>query len=67
MEGNSRIGPLAATLYVSTSAPDPDFTVTLVDIWPDGYAQLVQEGIRRLRFRADDGEHLRPEHGPDQH
>jgi putative CocE/NonD family hydrolase len=54
------VGPLAATLYVSTSAPDTDFTVTLVDIWPDGYAQLVQEGIRRLRYREGDGEHAGP-------
>ncbi len=51
------VGPLAVTLYVSTSAPDTDFTVALVDIWPDGYAQLVQEGIRRLRYREGDGEH----------
>ena len=54
------VGPLEATLFVSTSAPDTDFTVTLVDIWPDGYAQLVQEGIRRLRFREGAGEHAGP-------
>ena len=54
------VGPLEATLFVGTSAPDTDFTVTLVDIWPDGYAQLVQEGIRRLRFRDGSGEHAGP-------
>ena len=53
------VGPLEATLFVSTSASDTDFTVTLVDIWPDGYAQLVQEGIRRLSFRGG-GEHAGP-------
>jgi putative CocE/NonD family hydrolase len=58
------IGPLAATLYVSTSAPDTDFTVALVDIWPDGYAQLVQEGIRRLRYREGDGQHAGPPAAP---
>jgi uncharacterized protein len=54
------VGPLTATLYVSTSAPDTDFTVALVDIWPDGYTQLVQEGIRRLRFRDGTGEQIAP-------
>jgi hypothetical protein len=58
------VGPLSATLYVSTSAPDTDFTVALVDIWPDGYAQLVQEGIRRLRYREGDGEHAGPPAAP---
>ena len=42
------VGPLSATLYVSSSAPDTDFTATLVDVFPDGYAQLVQEGIVRV-------------------
>src|SRR5450759_922543 len=58
------VGPLEATLFVSTSAPDTDFTVTLVDIWLDGYAQLVQEGIRRLRFRDGAGEHAGPPAAP---
>jgi len=58
------VGPLAATLFVSTSAPDTDFTAALVDIWPDGYAQLVQEGIRRLRFRDGVGEHAGPPAAP---
>ena len=58
------VGPLSATLYVSTSAPDTDFTVALVDIWPDGHAQLVQEGIRRLRYRDGDGEHAGPPAAP---
>ncbi len=42
------VGPLSATLYVATSAPDTDFTAALVDVFPDGFAQLVQEGIVRL-------------------
>jgi len=42
------IGPLGATLYVASSAPDTDFTVALVDVFPDGHAQLVQEGATRL-------------------
>jgi putative CocE/NonD family hydrolase len=42
------VGPLSAVLYASTSAPDTDFTAALVDVFPDGHAQLVQEGIVRL-------------------
>ena len=45
------VGPLAVTLYASSSAADTDFTAALVDVWPDGYSQLVQEGIRRARYR----------------
>jgi uncharacterized protein len=50
------VGPLGAVLWVSTTAPDTDFVVSLVDVWPDGYVQLVQQGIRRLRYRASDAE-----------
>jgi uncharacterized protein len=45
------VGPLRATLYVSSSAPDTDFTVKLVDVHPDGRAFNVQEGILRARYR----------------
>ena len=50
------VGPLGAVLWVSTTAPDTDFVVSLVDVWPDGYVQLVQQGIRRLRYRDSDTE-----------
>jgi putative CocE/NonD family hydrolase len=50
------VGPLGAVLWVSTTAPDTDFVVSLADVWPDGYAQLVQQGIRRLRYRDSDAE-----------
>jgi len=42
------VGPLSATLYASSSAPGTDFTAALVDVFSDGYAQLVQEGIARI-------------------
>ncbi len=47
-------GPLSVTLSAATSARDTDFTAALVDVHPDGYAHLVQEGIRRARFRELD-------------
>jgi len=44
-------GPTKAVLYVSSSAKDTDFTVKLVDVYPDGRAFNVQEGILRARHR----------------
>ncbi len=50
------VGPLGAVLWVSTTTPDTDFVVSLADVWPDGYVQLVQQGIRRLRYRGSDAQ-----------
>lgn len=47
-------GPVAATLYAASSCRDTDFTVTLVDVHPDGYVHHVQEGIVRARYRDSD-------------
>jgi putative CocE/NonD family hydrolase len=44
-------GELTATLYVSSTARDTDFTLKLVDVHPDGAAYNVQEGILRARYR----------------
>jgi len=44
-------GPLRAVLYVSSSARDTDFTAKLVDVYPDGTAYNVQEGMIRARYR----------------
>jgi putative CocE/NonD family hydrolase len=40
-----------AVLWVSTTAPDTDFTAKLMDVWPDGRAILLCDGILRLRYR----------------
>jgi putative CocE/NonD family hydrolase len=45
------IGPVQAVLYVATSAKDTDFTAKLVDVFPDGYARNLTDGILRLRYR----------------
>ena len=47
----SVVGDIEAVLYVSSSAKDTDFTVKLVDVYPDGRAFAVQDGILRARFR----------------
>lgn len=44
-------GPIRAVLYVSSDAPDTDFTVKLLDVQPDGTAYNLQEGIQRARYR----------------
>jgi len=49
------VGKIRAELYVSTSALDTDFVARLSDVYPDGYAQRLNSGIFRLRFR--DGYH----------
>ncbi len=44
-------GPVSAELYASSSAVDTDFTAKLVDVWPNGFAQNLTEGIVRARYR----------------
>jgi putative CocE/NonD family hydrolase len=43
-------GPLSVTLWVATSAPSTDFTAKLVDVFPDGTARAINDGILRRRF-----------------
>lgn len=44
-------GPLEVVLYAATSAKDTDFTAKLVDVYPDGRAIHLAEGILRARHR----------------
>jgi putative CocE/NonD family hydrolase len=44
-------GPVGLDLYASSSAIDTDFTAKLVDVWPNGFAQNLTEGIIRARYR----------------
>jgi putative CocE/NonD family hydrolase len=47
-------GPVAVTLFAASSARDTDFTAALVDVFPDGFAQLIREGIVRARYRESE-------------
>ncbi|CAN5714255.1 CocE/NonD family hydrolase [soil metagenome] len=47
-------GPIEMVLFAASSALDTDFTVKLVDVFPDGYAMNISEGIIRARYRNDD-------------
>ncbi|GCE08035.1 CocE/NonD family hydrolase [Dictyobacter aurantiacus] len=44
-------GPIELVLYASSSARDTDFTGKLVDVYPDGRAELLADGILRARYR----------------
>ena len=44
-------GPIALVLYISSSARDTDFTAKLVDVYPDGRAEILADGILRARYR----------------
>ena len=45
------IGPIELCLFVASSACDTDFTGKLVDVFPDGRAIILTEGILRARYR----------------
>lgn len=45
------VGPLRLVLYASSSAVDTDFVGRLSDVFPDGRAVQLQNGILRTRYR----------------
>lgn len=44
-------GPIELVLFISSSARDTDFTGKLVDVYPDGRAEILTDGILRARYR----------------
>ncbi len=50
-------GPVSAELWIASDAPDTDFTIKLIDLYPpnadypDGYAMNLTDGILRCRYR----------------
>ncbi|CAN7800502.1 CocE/NonD family hydrolase [Paraburkholderia hospita] len=50
------VGPIAVKLWISSDAPDTDFTAKLIDVYPPnadyphGYAMNLTDGIFRCRF-----------------
>jgi putative CocE/NonD family hydrolase len=51
------VGPMSVELFVSTDAPDTDFTAKLIDQYPPsmdypcGFALILRDSIIRLRYR----------------
>ena len=44
-------GPMTATLFVSSSAIDTDFTVKISDVYPTGEVRIIQDSAVRMRWR----------------
>lgn len=44
-------GPVKMKLWAATDGPDTDWMVKLVDVYPNGFAMNVAEGILRAKFR----------------
>jgi len=44
-------GAIQLRLFFSTNVPDTDFFATVSDVYPDGRAILISQGILRARFR----------------
>ena len=49
------VGPVQAVVYVETAAQDLDVMAKLLDVFPDGRAERVVDGMVRCRFRAGMG------------
>ena len=50
-EGVEVSGFIESTLYVSSDVKDTDFTIKLIDVYPDGTAYNLDETIQRARYR----------------
>lgn len=50
-EGLEITGSITPTLYVSSNVKDTDFTVKILDVYPDGRAYNLDESIQRMRYR----------------
>jgi putative CocE/NonD family hydrolase len=44
-------GPLLVRLWATSDATDTDFVAQLVDVYPDGFAPIIADGIIRARYR----------------
>ena len=49
--GTEVSGFIETTLYVASDAKDTDFTIKLIDVYPDGRAYNLDETIQRVRYR----------------
>ena len=55
-------GPVHMKLFAATDSRDTDWMIKLVDVYPDGFAMNIAEGMLRARFRngVDKMELLQP-------
>lgn len=50
-EGIEVTGSIETDLFVSSDAKDTDYTIKLIDVYPDGRAYNLDETIQRARYR----------------
>jgi putative CocE/NonD family hydrolase len=50
-DGMAVCGPLTVHVAAASSAKDTDFLARLLDVYPGGYAQRLNDGIVRARYR----------------
>jgi uncharacterized protein len=50
-QGTEVSGPITPTLYVASDAKDTDFSIKIIDVYPDGRAYNLDESIQRMRYR----------------
>ncbi len=62
-DGVEVTGTIDITLFVSSDARDTDFTVKLIDVYPDGRAYNLDETIQRVRYREGYGRQVVMEPG----
>lgn len=62
-DGVELTGSIESTLYVSSDAKDTDFTVKLIDVYPDGRAYNLDETILRARYREGFDKEVMMENG----
>ncbi|TJY33354.1 CocE/NonD family hydrolase [Pontimicrobium aquaticum] len=51
MEDTEVTGFIESKLFVSSDVKDTDFTIKLIDVYPDGTAYNLDETIQRVRYR----------------
>jgi len=50
-EGIEISGFIETSIYISSDVKDTDFTIKLIDVYPDGKAYNLDETIQRVRYR----------------
>jgi uncharacterized protein len=50
-EGVAVTGQIKVVLFVSSTAPDADLSLKLVDVYPNGKAYNVSDTMLRVRYR----------------
>ncbi len=50
-EGIEISGFIETSIYISSDVKDTDFTIKLIDVYPDGTAYNLDETIQRVRYR----------------